>query len=187
MKEKSCLIFKSVYQILYSISKNSFFLVILTVLRLYPECTCCVPSSLVPGALVPSSPTCTCRDPPPACSPVERRGMKKQHVGRKEPADASHLYLMLHLASVRNVNVDHVHLLPGLRVQAVHLKQSAVRHTWQTLWISNHTTLAAVPVAVTFSRCPMSGLCHVSILIKKLSFMYSFCRKKWKWSERISG
>lgn len=31
---------------------------------------------------------------------------------------------------------------------------------------------------ITFSRCPMSGLCHVSILIRKLSFIYSFCRDK---------
>lgn len=30
--------------------------------------------------------------------------------------------------------------------------------------------------SLTFSRAPISGLCHVSILMKKSSFMYSF----WK-------
>lgn len=33
--------------------------------------------------------------------------------------------------------------------------------------------------ALTFSWSPISGLCHVSILIMKLSFMYSFCKNEW--------
>lgn len=40
-------------------------------------------------------------------------------------------------------------------------------------------------VKLTFSNVPKSGLCHVSILMKKSSFIYSFCRKhkaKWQWS-----
>lgn len=39
---------------------------------------------------------------------------------------------------------------------------------------------------LTFSWCPMSGLCHVSILIRKLSFIYSFCREETNngWEKR---
>ena len=39
------------------------------------------------------------------------------------------------------------------------------------------STLKAQSQRLTFSNVPKSGLCHVSILMKKSSFIYSFCRK----------
>lgn len=39
------------------------------------------------------------------------------------------------------------------------------------------STLKAQSQKLTFSNVPKSGLCHVSILMKKSSFIYSFCGK----------
>ena len=50
--------------------------------------------------------------------------------------------------------------------------------TLSTVWKGSAAqqtlTLQAPRAPLTFSVWPMSGLCHVSILMKKSSFMYSF-------------
>lgn len=91
-----------------------------------------VPSSLVLEGLVLSSLTWTCMDPPPACSPAARQEKKywvKKNWTRwrnrsgcyKKPP---HAHLRLHLASFSNINIDYIHLLPGLSIQTVRLKQN---------------------------------------------------------------
>lgn len=153
-----------------------------------------VPSSLVPGGPALSSLTCTYRGPLLACSPGQMSkspNVKSPKQGATEdknqygiikknvlfsPWAPLGFYLQcrcrLHLLSSKSLCPDHV---PRTEAQA---------HLWSLQ--EGHITRPAVEtlthtctnILLTFSRCPMSGLCHVSILIKKLSFIYSFCREK---------
>lgn len=107
--------------------------------------TSSVPSSLVLEGLVLSSLTCTCKDPPLACSPGERHEnpewttWMRRH-GRHGQIRIMKHHLRLHLASFCNINIDYVHLLPGFCIQTVYLKQNhrAQLDTGTNLW-SRHS------------------------------------------------
>lgn len=38
--------------------------------------------------------------------------------------EAKYVHLRLHLAPVRNIDIDYIHLLPGFCIQTVYLKQN---------------------------------------------------------------
>ena len=94
----------------------------------------------------------------------------------------------LHVFISYNVLIKHTCIQSDLGWAQVHFMEERDVVTSDLApcqWASN--TLATSPPApppthtrnksLTFSWWPMSGLCHVSILIRKLSFMYSFWGK----------
>lgn len=123
-------------------------------------------------------------------------GFLHHHVGSRNPSqvvrlDRKHLWQLIHTAGCSSNpgspqlwgGVGCLHLLPfpvfitKCRVGTIMMVVPGPCTQWPSRPWSSHAPALSAQWKLTFSNVPKSGLCHVSILMKKSSFMYSFCRK----------